>query len=187
MNFAPSSLKTTSPGHGHILHQDAGTSQRTNIHQYDTEGRDVVGVLNDIKPQHSTSIFVTINFKTSEEMQAGQWIVLSVVLSARDIFGLPPKKFYGRDIAIGNDRPARDVAWQAVTVPFYGFPTQAQFLQLYIVRRAWQPGGDFGSVLATQSLYVCSTVLTYGGHSDAPSSFTGGYGFNYGNKYGEQL
>ena len=182
----PSAASTVQADHGHI-HAQLGYefSQRTNSHRYDAE-RDVVGVINDIKPQHYTKIFVTISFKTSAPMTDGQWIVLDPVLSATDWDGLPPNEFYAQPIAIGNDVPDRDVAWQQVTWTFKGFPTQAQFLQLYVVRRAYELGGDFGAVVpATQNLYVRSTTFTFGGYSNAPMTPQGGYG--YGSEYGEQL
>jgi hypothetical protein len=190
ITFVPSAAKTTSPGHGHLMPQPFAFSQRTNVHQYDPD-RDVVGTFNSVKPQHYTTIYVTTNFKTSDDMLPGQWIVLSVIISARDHNGLPPRKFYARDIAIGNDHPGRDAAWQQLTITFKGFPTQSQLLQVYIVRRAWNAatglGGDFGSVPATQDLYVCSNVISYGGFSTAPSTPQGGYGFQYGHEYGEEL
>ncbi len=185
-NPVRASTKTTSPGHGHIQPQEVGLSQRTNSHQYDPE-RDVVGIINDQKPQHYTTIYVTTNFKTSEDMLPGQWIVLTCMLSTRDMFGLPPRKFWAKDVAIGNDIPGRDVAWSTVTFKFTGFPTQAQFVQLYIIRRAHLLGGDFGSVIPTQSLYVCSNIVTYGGYSDAAPVWDAGYGFGYGANYGNQL
>lgn len=184
----PSSVSTVQSDHGHIQTEaNSEFSQRTNAHRYDAT-RDVVGVMNDVKPQHYTKVFVTVNYKVSSPMLAGQWIILDVVLSARDWDGLPPRDFYGAAIAIGNDVPGRDVAWQQTTWTFAGFPTQAQFLQCYIVRRAQTLGGDFGTVVpATQNLYVASTVFTYGGWSDAAFDPMGGYGYGYGALYGEQL
>ena len=188
MTFIPSAQSSVQADHGHI-HGQLGYefTQRTNSHRYDAD-RDVVGIMNDIKPQHYTTIYVTISFKTSAPMEDGQWIVLDPMLSATDWDGLPPHEFWSRAIAIGNDVPDRDMAWQQVTWTFPDFPTQAQFLQLYVIRRAYTLGGDFGSVVpATQNLYVRSVVFTYGGYSNAPMTPQGGYGFAYATEYGEGL
>lgn len=181
---APSTSQSSQADQGHLAPQSPEFSQRTNSHRYDPL-RDIVGVMNDTKPQHYTTIYVTVDYKTSEQMLPGQWIVLEVMVSARDWNGLPPREFYSIPIAVGNDRPDRDQMWQQTTWKFEGFPTQAQFLEIYIVRRAMTLGGDFGAVVAaTQNLYVCATTLTYAGRSEAPSTQVNGYGFNYGVVYG---
>lgn len=186
-NFITPSPFTSQADHGFINPQPEGFSQRTNSHRYDPD-RDIIGCINSIKPQNYTTIYVTVNYKTSAPMEAGQWIVLDVLLSTRDWKGLPPRKFYSRPIAIGNDKPARDVSWQQTTWTFKGFPTQAQFIGLYIIRRAKTMGGDFGAIVpATQNLYVDCTTLSFGGHSNAPATISGGYGTGYGADYGEQL
>lgn len=185
--FVPASDATVQADHGHIQAEGSEFSQRTNSHRYDAT-RDVVGVINSLKPQHHTTIYVTLNYKVSSELLDGQWIPITILLSVRDWNGLPPRKFYGATIAIGNNRAGRDVAWQQTTWRFKGFPTQAQFVQVHVIRRAYTLGGDFGTVVpATQHLYVASTVLTYGGYSNAPSTPIGGYGFGYGQEYGTQL
>jgi hypothetical protein len=187
-NFATYANSSTQADHGHINAQLGNEfTQRTNSHKYDAS-RDVVGVINSVKPEHYTTIYVTMNYKTSDEMSAGQWIIFGPVLSTQDWDGLPPKEFYGRDIAIGNDVPGRHMAWQQTTWTFKGFPTQAQFLQLHVVRRARTMGGDFGTVVpATQNLYVRSVVLSFGGYSQAGTTPIGGYGYGYGAKYGTEL
>lgn len=188
MAFITPATSTVQADHGHIQTQ-AGYefTQRTNSHRYDAS-RDVVGVINEVKPEHWTTVYVTINYKTSAPLEEGQWIVIDPVLSARDRDGLPPREFYSQPIAIGNDVPARDVAWQETTWKFEGFPTQAQFLQLYVVRRAYTLGGDFGAVVpATQNLYVDNVVFSFADRSEAAAEDVGGYGYGYGSEYGIQL
>lgn len=141
-----------------------------------------MGVHQFTKPQGITTVGLKVNFSLSGAIVPGEWIAASLRVAARDLKGGPVGFVTGTDFVLGSGGIPQD--WKQVQFVFKGFPTQEQIVEVFVIRRAVTPGGDFGSTVSQRQLHIARVRPRLEDFSDAPPS---GYGYNYAGGYGIEL